>query len=83
MELYGECVKGSDIMIKDPILTKQVDRITGSFVKLAKQGYSYKPHVQFLPSKDMIRVLKGMIGHFVRDPTLVFRAVVTYGKILK
>ena len=70
-------------MIKDPILTKQVGDIMGSLVKLVAKGYNYKRHVQFIHSNDMIRVLRGEIGHFVRDPTLIFRAHVTNGKILK
>jgi len=32
MELYIESVKGSDIMIKDPTLTKQVDHIMGTLI---------------------------------------------------
>ena len=83
IELYNECIKGSNIMIKDPILTKQVGDIMSSLVKLVGKGYSYKRHVQFLRSNDMKRVLRGVIGHFVGDPTLIFRALVTYGKILK
>ena len=70
-------------MINDPILTKQVGDIMGSLVKLVEKGYSYKRHVQLLHSNDMIRVLRGVIGHFVRDQTLIFRALFTYGKILK
>ena len=67
-------------MIKDPILTEQVAHIMGSLVKLAKKGYSRKRHVQFLHGNDMIKVLRGVIAHFVGDPTLIFRALVTYEK---
>ena len=81
--LYKECVKGPAIMIKNPYLTKQVGDIMGSLVKLGENGYIHKRHVQFIHSNDMIRVLRGEIGHFVRDPTLIFRALITYGKILK
>ena len=69
-------------MIKDPILTKQVGDIMGSLVELVEKGYCYKRHVQLLHSNDMIGVLRGVIGHIVRDPTLIFRALVTYGKII-
>ena len=35
-----------------------------------------KKHVQFLLDRDFMSVLKGIIGHFVRDPTLIFKAYV-------
>ena len=60
-----------------------VNTVRSERVELVEKGYSYKRHVQFLPSSDMTRVLRGVIGHFVRDPTIISRALVTYAKILK
>ena len=37
IELYDECVKGPDIMIKDPNLTKQFSHIMRSTVKLVEK----------------------------------------------
>ena len=70
-------------MIKDPNLTKQFAHIIRSLVKLVEEGYSQKQHLQFLHGKDMICLLSGAIGHFARVPTLIFRTLVTYAKILK
>ena len=80
MGLYSECAEGSNIMIKDPILTKQVDHNMGSLVKLVKEGGTHKRYVQILHGDGMVGMLRGVIGHFVGNPTLIFRALVTYEK---
>ena len=80
IEIYDKCVKGPGIMIKDPILTKQVAHIMGSLIKLVKQGGSHKWYVQILHGNGMESMLRGVIAHFVGDPTLIFRALVTYEK---
>ena len=45
MELYSECAKGGDIMIKDPVLTRQVDHSMGSLLKIVKEGGKDKRYV--------------------------------------
>ena len=80
MGLYSECAKGGDIMIKDPVLTRQVDHTMGSLVKLVKEGGKNKRYVQIFHADGMPGMLRGVIGHFVGNPTLIFRALVTYEK---
>ena len=60
IQLYNECVKWTDIKIKDPNLTKQFAHILRSIVKLVEDGYSHKWHVQLLLGEDMIIMLKGV-----------------------
>ena len=50
--------------------------ILGSNAKVVKEGNRHKHHVQFLLGKGMMNVLRGVIGYFVRDPALIFRALV-------
>ena len=78
MELYSECAKGTDIMIKDPILTKQVDHTMRILVKLVKEGGTHKRYVQILHGDGIVGLLRGVKGHFVGNPTLIFRALLTY-----
>ena len=80
MGLYSECAKGRDIMIEDPILTKQVDHTMGRLVKLVKEGGTHKRYVQILHADGMVGTLRGVIGQFVGGPTLIFRALVTNEK---
>ena len=74
--LYKECVKGSDIILGDPKLTKEFADILSSIDKVAEKTCGHKQLVQFLHVKDVLGVLKGIIGQFVGDPTLIFRALV-------
>ena len=76
MHLYQECVKGSDYMVKDPNLTKQFLINMRSFGKLGEKSYGHKERVQALLDRDFLSVLRGVIGHFVRDPALIFKALV-------
>ena len=80
MGLYSECAKGRDIMIDDPILTRQVDHTMNRLVRLVKEGGKNKRYVQIFREDFMAGMLRGVIGHFVGDPTLIFRALVTYEK---
>ena len=76
MHFYEECVKGADYMVKDPKLTKQFLISMRSFGKLAGKSYGHKERVQALLDRDFLSVLRGVVGHFVRDPTLIFKAIV-------
>ena len=78
MGLYSECAKCTDIMIKDPILSKQVDHIMGTLVKLVKEGATHKRYVQILHGNGLACMLSRVIAHFVGNPTLIFRALVSY-----
>ena len=76
MHFYEECVKGADYMVKDPKLTKQFLISMRSFGKLAGKSYEHKERVQALLDRDFLSVLRGVVDHFVRDPTLIFKAIV-------
>ena len=78
MHLYNECVKGPDIMIKDPNLTRQFLLNMRSFMKLREDSYGHKQRVQVHLGRDVLEMLRGIICHFVRDPTLIFRALVMH-----
>ena len=63
-------------MIKDPKLTKQFLISMRSFDKLGGNGCKHKERVQALLDRDFLGVLRGVVGHFARDPTLIFKAIV-------
>ena len=76
MNFYQECVKGADYMIKDSKLSKQFLISMSSFGKLAGKGYKHKERVQALLDRGFLDVLRGVVAHFARDSTLIFKAVV-------
>ena len=80
MGLYSECAKSRDIMIDGPILTRQVDHTMNRLVTLVKDGCKNRRYVQIFREDRMTHMLRRVIGHFVGDPTLIFRALVTYEK---
>ena len=47
-----------------------------SFGKFAGKSYGHKERVQALLDRDFLSVLRGVVDHFVRDPTLIFKAIV-------
>ena len=67
-------------MIDDPILTRRIDHTMNTRVTLAKEGGKTKRYVEIFREDGMADMLRGIIGHFVKDPTLIFRALVTYEK---
>ena len=76
MHLYQECVKGRDYLIKDPKLTKEFLIRMRSFTKLGAKGCKHKERVQALLDKGFLDVLRGVTGHFAREPTHIFNAIV-------
>ena len=76
MNFYQECVKGADYMIKDPKLTKEFLIRMRSFGKLGANGCKHKERVQALLDRGFLDVLRGVVGHFARDPTHIFKAIV-------
>ena len=76
MHLYQECVKGDDYLIKDPKLTKEFLIKMQSFRELGANGCKHKNRVQALLDRDFLGVLRGVVGHFARDPTFIFKAIV-------
>ena len=76
MHLYQECVKGDDYLIKDPKLTKEFLIKMRTFRELGANGCKHKNRVHALLDKDFLRVLRGVLGHFARDPTFIFKAIV-------
>ena len=74
MHLYNECVEGPDIMIKDLNLTRQFLLNMRSFKKLREDSYGHKQRVQAILDRIFLSALRGVIGHFVSDPTLIFKA---------
>ena len=76
MNFYQECVKGADYLIKDPKLTKEFLIKMQSFRKLGANGCKHKKRVQALLDRGFLDVLWGVVGHFARDSTLIFKAIV-------
>ena len=76
MHLYQECVKGDDYLIKDPKLTKEFLIKMRSFRELGANGCKHKNRVQALLDRDFLGVLRDVVGHLARDPTLIFKAIV-------
>ena len=70
MGVYSECAKGREITIDDPILTRQVDHTKNRLVRLVKEGGKNKRYVQIFREYFMVGMLRGIIDHFVKDPTL-------------
>ena len=62
--------------VKDPNLTKPFLINMTSFVKLQDDSYRHKQRVQALLDGDVLSELRGVIGHFVRDSTFIFKALV-------
>ena len=77
MGLHSEYAKGRDIMIDDPILKRRVDHTMNGLLRLVKEGGKNKRYVQIFREDSMADMLRGVIGNFVREPTLIFRALVT------
>ena len=63
-------------MIKDPNLTSQFLLNMRSFRKLQDDSYRRKQRVQALLDRDFLSFLWDVIGHLVRNPTLIFKALV-------
>ena len=76
MQVYKECVKGSDYMVKDPNLTKKFLIDMRSFGKLGEKSYGHKERVQALLDRYFLSVLRSITGQLVRDSTLIFKALV-------
>ena len=76
MNYYQECVKVTDYMIKDPKLTKEFLIRMRSFGTLGANGSKHKERVQALLDRGFLGVLRGVVGHFARDSTLIFKAIV-------
>ena len=47
-----------------------------SFAKLGANGSKHKERVQALLDRGFLDVLRGVVGHFARDSTLLFKAIV-------
>ena len=77
MGVYTECAKGNEITIDDPILTSRVDRAM-NILDSVKGGGKSKRNVKIFREDEMLEVLRKIIAHFVGDPTLIFKALVTY-----
>ena len=58
MELYSECAKGSDIMIDDPILMRQVDHTMNRLVRLGNEGGKNKRYAQIFRDYDMVGMIR-------------------------
>ena len=63
-------------MIKDPDLMKRFLRNIPSIGRIGQESYGHKQRVQLLLDRDVLDMLRGSISHFVRDPTLIFKALV-------
>ena len=77
MGVYTECAKGNEITIDDPILTRRVDRAMNILDSVKGAGKS-KRNVKIFREDEMLEMLREIIAHFVGDPTLIFKALVTY-----
>ena len=78
MGVYSECAKGREITIDDPILTRRVDRVMNTLVRFVKEDAKSKRYVKIFREDGMADMLRGIIAHFVKNPTLIFSALVTY-----
>ena len=63
-------------MIKYSDLTKKFIHNMGSIARLGQESYGHKQRVQVLLDKDALSVIRGIIGPFLRDPTLISKALV-------
>ena len=79
MGVYTECAKGNEITIDDRILTSRVDRAMNNLDRV-KAGGKSKRNVKIFREPEMKDVIRKIIAHFVGDPTLIFKALVTYEK---
>ena len=77
MGVYTECAKGNEITIDDRILTSRVDRAMNNLDSV-KGGGKSKRNVKIFREHEMLDVIRKIIAHFVGDPTLIFKALVTY-----
>ena len=78
MGVYSECAKGREITIDDPIFTRRVDRTMNILVRGVKEGVKNKRNVKIFLEDGMADMLREIIAHFVKVPTLIFSALVTY-----
>ena len=78
MGVYSECAKGREITIDDAILTRRVDHTMNTLVRLVKEGAKNKRFVKIFRENRMPDMLREIIAHFVKAPTLIFSALVTY-----
>ena len=75
---YIECVKTDDVLIKDLDPTNKFLCNIPSIGKIGQESYGNKQRVQVLLDRDVLILLRDIIGPLVTDPTLIFRALVAH-----
>ena len=65
-------------MIKNPNLTKKFVRNIPSIGRIGQEGHGHKQRIQLFLGRYVLDMLRGIISHFVSDPTLIFRTNITH-----